>query len=125
MNFTTLKPATRTEAEARAEGHTPTPWEFRRQQPREIALKRPHFEIGAPHGKGVGIIFLTQEGTEADAHFVKLAVNSHDAMKAALIGAVTTLRRVQAADRAGAWPWIDEAISGVSAALDLARGAKP
>lgn len=136
-----IKREPRTEAEARAEGHTPTPWEFRHQSPREVALKRPHFEIGAPHGKGVGIIFLTQDGTEADAHFVKLAVNSYDAMKAMLETARSAIASLpedalgifeqiepsnapDLPDDVMAWPIRDELLSAIDKALAAARGER-
>lgn len=38
--------------------HTPGPWAFRlRTAPRVVRLKRTHWEVGAPNGFGVAIVF--------------------------------------------------------------------
>lgn len=55
--------------------NTPTPWAMReRSAPREVRLKRRHWEIGAPNGFGVAIVFGIDDGNAA---FIVEAVNAH------------------------------------------------
>lgn len=48
--------------------HTPGPWSFRKCQPREIILKRVHWEFGQPNGRGVGIAFGPENGEPSAAN---------------------------------------------------------
>lgn len=59
-----------TEIERLCEKATPGPWEYRSAKPREIALKRPNFEMGVRNGRGLAIIFLDDFGSEANAAFI-------------------------------------------------------
>ena len=111
-------PNDRTEAEARASSHTPTPWSCSRGQ-----LVRIHQAQDPKHGciAGVHLMRKAEIGSlkargaaEANATFIVLAVNSYDAMRAALEAVLN-----------GPLVHLDGTVEPkVRAALALARGAK-
>lgn len=55
---------------AKAKAATPGPWGFRSREPRDVTLKRPHWEVGVHMGRGIAIVF---GDTEANAAFIAAA----------------------------------------------------
>ena len=79
----------RTEAEARAEGHTPTPWSLYGADPLVIVDKD-----GASLGEMVpGDPYTSAAAARRNAAMVVLAVNSHDTLKAALTAALPLIEQ--------------------------------
>lgn len=112
MPLSGLKPSTRTELQARAEGHTPTPW-------KAITVTGGWDGVGPSNG-GVPICNLA-ENNPANAAFIVLACNSHDAMVAAL-----ELARAYLSVSLGSPTWTGEnPYPIIDSALDLAKGKTP
>jgi hypothetical protein len=106
-------PNNRSELEARAVGHTPTPWRMERDGPDcTLTAKRGPLIVSPARASGT-----------TDAAFIVLAVNAHHAMRSAL--EYTLLVRKIKCLHAHPGPDDSCARCRIDAALDLARGCKP
>jgi hypothetical protein len=123
----------RTEAEARAAGHTPTPWcatkaEYGEetlnghQRDGDWTLSTDPETPGWNHDGGYPGYGLSA----ANAAFVALAVNSYDAMRTALEGMLTAYEAVYLGEGGGRTAMESQPeFIAAGAALALARGEKP
>lgn len=131
------KASTRTEAEVRALGHTQTPW-------KRDASSGVSCDVRAENGRKVALCWglsttkAAQHNTpaykaecSANAHFIVLACNAHDAMRAALdelleqiecLGGIEYSRDVEPYKAEANW---NDAVRRAENALALARGVKP
>lgn len=124
-------PNDRTEAEVRAVGHSPTPWV-------ESRLDGIFSQQRADGGQNpLGFVYLpafaerSAVGRQAmaDRHFIVLAVNSYNAMKAALEAALPQIEaEAEQREHSGNGEYFQpmkDLVVQVRDAIALARGVKP